>query len=552
MIYSFKHFLQLTTSIFLAFSLATIQPVMSLFEETYKKMTNITFFVGDGQRGFSGDGGPATTAKLNFPRNLAIHPVSGDLFISDSSNYRIRRVDNRGIKSTFAGTGDQGFSGDGGPATAAMMGMPVDFAVHPVSGDLFISERSNNRIRKIDSRGIISTFAGSGDEGFSGDGGPATDARLSQPLDLAFHPVSHDLFISDSSNYRIQRVDNRGIISTFAGTGDEGFSGDGGPATAAMLFYPTSIVLHPVSGDLFFTELNNYGTRIRKIDNRGIISTFAAFPSNVASLAVHRFSGHLFFSDRSNFLIRKVDNRGINSTVAGTGKTGFSGNEGRATDAAISYPGGLAFHPVSGDLFFSDTSNHRIRKVFDIINCSLSSLGPLWINHEQACLQCPYGYKRDGSQDNCVLSVSSPLLSLSLSSFPSEELSNCTNPSCLKGFFDESPTVVQTKADLIQAKADLVQTKASLNQTTVNLAQTKASLNQTTADLTQTKASLKQTTANLVQTMADLSDLKRFIQEKLTPSPSPTPKPSPSPTATPTTKPSTKPSAKPSKRLKLN
>ena len=246
---------------------------------------------------------------------------SGNLFIADTFNNRIRKVDTSGNISTVAGTGTVGFSGDGDPATSAQLNFPHGVALDS-SGNLFIADQDNQRIRKVDTSGNISTVAGTGTAGFSGDGGPATSAQLAGPLGVAFDS-SGNLFITETSNNRIRKVDTSGNISTAAGTGTAGFSGDGGPATSAQLKNPTGVA----------------------VDS----------------------SGNLFIADRTNNRIRKVDTSGNITTVAGTGATGsleggYSGDGGPATSAKLSLPEGVAVDS-SGNLFIADRLNHRIRKV---------------------------------------------------------------------------------------------------------------------------------------------------------------------------------------------
>ena len=222
----------------------------------------LTTVAGTGARGFSGDGGPATDAALNSTNGVAVDGA-GNLFIADSGNNRIRKVDGAGIITTVAGGGGRGFSGDGGPATAAALRFPLGVAVDG-AGNLFIADSSNNRIRKVDGAGIITTVAGTGAFGFSGDGGPATDAALGFPEGVAVDGAGN-LFIANASSRRIRKVDGAGTITTVAGTGAFGFSGDGGPATAAALASPIGVAVDG-AGNLFIADEDN--RRIRAV--RGI------------------------------------------------------------------------------------------------------------------------------------------------------------------------------------------------------------------------------------------------------------------------------------------
>ncbi|MDG4554467.1 MAG: RHS repeat-associated core domain-containing protein [Candidatus Competibacter sp.] len=279
----------------------------------------ITTFAGTGQAGFSGDGGPATQAKLYYPEGVAV-AADGSVFIADTYNSRIRRVGPDGITTTFAGTGQAGFSGDGGPATQAKLYYPEGVAV-AADGSVFIADSLNGRIRQVGPDGIITTFAGTGQAGFSGDGGPATLARLSRLGGVAV-AADGSVFIADTYNSRIRRVGPDGIITTFAGTGQAGFSGDGGPATLARLNYPDGIAV-AADGSVFIAEANN--NRIRRVGPDGIITT-----------------------------------------SAGTGQKGYSGDGGPATQAQLGLPEGVAV-AADGSVFIADTNNGRIRRILNLL-----------------------------------------------------------------------------------------------------------------------------------------------------------------------------------------
>ncbi len=209
--------------------------------------------------GFGGDGGPATSAGLNRPQDVALDG-QGNLFIADTFNHRIRKVSADGIITTVAGTGTRGFSGDGGPATSARLNFPIGVSVDG-QGNLFIADAVNSRIRKVGPYGIISTLAGSGFGGFSGDGGPATSARLNSPRKLSLDRQGN-LFIADLFDNRIRKVSSEGIISTAAGIGSSGYSGDGGPARSAQLSGPAGVAVD-AQGDLYIAD--SFNGRVRKL-----------------------------------------------------------------------------------------------------------------------------------------------------------------------------------------------------------------------------------------------------------------------------------------------
>jgi uncharacterized protein (TIGR03437 family) len=340
----------------------------------------ITTVAGTGSTGFSGDGGPATSARLYWPYGVTVDG-SGNIYIADWSNNRVRKVSPSGIISTVAGTGTAGYAGDGGPATSANLNSPYGTAVDG-SGNLFIADENNNRIRKVSPSGIITTVAGTGSSSFSGDGGPATSAQLNSPHNVTLDG-SGNLYFSDSSNNRIRKVSSTGIISTVAGNGGSSSSGDGGPATSAQLNWPHGVALDG-SGNLYIGDYDN--NRIRKVSSSGIITTVAGTgtggfsgdggPATSAQLynpngVVLDGSGNLYFSDFSNNRIRKVSPSGIITTVAGTGSSGFSGDGGPATSAQLSEPSGLAMDG-SGNLFIADENNCRIRLIQTIGAAALS------------------------------------------------------------------------------------------------------------------------------------------------------------------------------------
>ena len=327
----------------------------------------ITTFVGGVF--FGGDGGPATQARLAAPSGAAVDSA-GNLYIVDSSNHRIRKVDSTGTITTVAGTGESGFSGDGGPATQARLAAPSGAAVDS-AGNLYIVDSSNHRIRKVDSTGTITTFAGTGEVGFSGDGGPAIQAQLDTPGGVAVDSTGN-LYIADTGNHRIRKVDSTGTITTFAGTGEYGFDGDGGSASQARLTLPTGVAVDS-TGNLYIADTGNHS--IRKVDSTGTITTIAGMGElgfggdGGPAMMAHLFTpfdvavdstGNLYIADNSNHRIRKVDSTGTITTIAGTGGVGFGGDGGPATQGHFYSLFGVAVDGA-GNLYIADTGNHRIR-----------------------------------------------------------------------------------------------------------------------------------------------------------------------------------------------
>jgi uncharacterized protein (TIGR03437 family) len=317
------------------------------FGQTY----TINTFAGNGTIGYSGDNGPATSAQLNQPWGVAVD-AAGNVYIADTVNNRIRKVAN-GVISTVAGNGTLGYSGDDGPATSAQLSWPAGVAVDS-AGNLYVADQNNNRIRKV-SNGVITTVAGNGTPGYSGDNGSATSAKLYGPQGVAVDSAGN-LYIADTSNQRIRKVLN-GVIATAAGNGPDlygngGYSGDNGPATSARLNQPWGVAVD-FAGNLFIADYGN--NRIRKVSN-GVIATaiYWDYPQGVAVDA----AGNLFIADNYG-RISKLSN-GVITTVAGTGMQGFSGDNGPATGAQLSGPTGVAVD-AAGNVYVADFGNNRIR-----------------------------------------------------------------------------------------------------------------------------------------------------------------------------------------------
>lgn len=331
---------------------------------------NINTFAGTGITGFSGDGGSASTAQIGDPFGVAVD-LLGNVYIADFVNHRIRKVNTSGIISTFAGTGVPGFSGDGASATLAQLNYPTSIAVDS-SGNVYIADKDNVRIRKVNTLGVISTIAGTGVSGYSGDGATATLAELNGLYGIAVDGMGN-VYFADQSNYRIRKINILGVISTFAGTGISGFSGDGAAANLAQINGARGVAVDTL-GNVYISDLNNH--RIRKINTSGIISTIAgtgvagyngdgaaatlAELNNPYGLAVD-VSGNVFISDWFNNRIRKINTSGVISTFAGTGVLGFSGDGGPAVSAQLNRPTELAVDVTS--VYISDQDNNRVRKV---------------------------------------------------------------------------------------------------------------------------------------------------------------------------------------------
>ena len=336
----------------------------------------ITTAVGTGERGFAGDGGPAIHALLNGPFDVAFD-TDGNLYFSDTFNHRIRRVDARtGIITTCAGSGEAGYSGDGGAATRAGLNEPYGIAID-TAANVYIADRHNHSVRRVDgASGVMTTLAGSGAAGFSGDGGPASRAGMVEPNGLALDPAHDRLFIADVADHRVRVVDlATGTISTFAGTGAAQHSGDGGPATAAGIHGARAVKVAP-DGTVYILE--RQGSTLRAVDPRsGIITTLAGTGARGYSgdgglardaifdapkeLALDP-GGDILIVDTENHAIRRIyAANGIVVTIAGGRKSG-QGDGGPAQAAGLGRPHGAVVGP-DGSIYIGDTENHRVRKL---------------------------------------------------------------------------------------------------------------------------------------------------------------------------------------------
>jgi DNA-binding beta-propeller fold protein YncE len=277
----------------------------------------VSIVAGTGEQGYSGDGSAATDARLNNPFDLAFLP-DGSLVFSDTFNHCVRRIDvGTGVISTICGVGQKGFSGDGGQAVRAHLNEPYGVVVDR-SGRVFFADRLNRRVRVIDTTGMIRTLAGDGSGVYSGDGGPAVGAGLVEPNGLALSPDQARLFIADVAGHRVRVVDlASGVIETFAGTGEPRHDGDGGPATKAGVFGARAVAFAP--------------------------------------------DGSLYVMERQGSCIRRIQD-GVIETVAGTGARGYAGDGGDVRTAVFDAPKEMAVDP-DGNIFVVDTESHAIRRI---------------------------------------------------------------------------------------------------------------------------------------------------------------------------------------------
>jgi sugar lactone lactonase YvrE len=325
---------------------------------------------GTGAVGYTATGGAASAASLANPRAVA-YDGSGDKFIADAQNHVIREITPAGVITTIAGTGIEGYGGDNGAATAALLDTPTGVAIDSL-GDIYIADSHNHRIRKV-SGGTITTVAGNGTPGFSGDNGTATAAQLWLPTAVAVDPRG-DLYIADTNNQRIREIQG-GTITTIAGDGEELFAGDDGPATLAALDTPTGVAVDAL-GNIYVADRHNQ--RVRKIGVDGTITTLAgsgaasfaggysgdgaaatsaamAKPSGVSVDA----AGNVYIADTDNERIRQVGGGAI-VTVAGSGQQGFGGDGSLPASANLNSPMAVV-SDLDGNLVVADTLNQRIR-----------------------------------------------------------------------------------------------------------------------------------------------------------------------------------------------
>ncbi len=340
----------------------------------------LTRIAGTGRYGSSGDGGAAINAQLQYPDGIAVD-AAGNIYFTDRDAGTIRKISPNGTIGAFAGTGAIGSAGDGGPAANALLSDPTGLALDS-AGNLYIADTGNNKIRMISPDGAIATVAGTGEFGYSGNGGPARDAQLSGPEGVAVDSAGN-LYIADTFNNLIRKVAPGGAIDNYAGNGFPGYSGDNGPATGSAIFLPTDVAVDR-QGNLYIADLGSI--RIRKVTS-GIISTIAGNSKSTVpldgspavsvrltgptGLAVDS-NGNVYFAEGSigsgsglnggDFKIWKVTPEGVISTAAGNGLRSYSGDNGSAARAQVNTPAGMALD-AAGNLYFADSANNRVRKI---------------------------------------------------------------------------------------------------------------------------------------------------------------------------------------------
>jgi sugar lactone lactonase YvrE len=371
----------------------------------------ITTLVGTGARTFAGDGGLAKKAALNYPLDVATDGSA--LWVADTGNARVRYVNIAGVVSTVAGNGTAAFGGDGGPATSAQLNYPSTVDVD-ATGTVFVGDQANHRVRVIAPTGTITTAAGNGTSGFGGDGGPALEAELNQPT-AVFAAADGRMLIADAWNHVVRVLTPDGRLVTVAGQPDvQGASGDGGPATQATLDF-LSGVTEDHAGNIFIAD---WGQRIRKVSKAtGIIETVAgdgttgfdgdggparaAIVSSPSGLTFDH-AGNLLFADTMNHRIRRiaavngvVGPDSVITTVAGTGVASYAGDGGPATKAALNQPMGVDVDPA-GNILIADTKNQRIRRIdtLGVISTLVGNGGTGWAPDGTAAVRSPLNHPR--------------------------------------------------------------------------------------------------------------------------------------------------------------
>ena len=314
----------------------------------------LTVVAGNGVASYSGDGGPAASAQLQTPTGVATD-AAGNIYIADTGNHRVRQITPAGVIRTIAGTGEPGFSGDFGPAASALLNSPTGVAVS-LSGLLVIADSGNSRVRLISPDGTIQTLIGNGNASYYGDGMGSLQASLNHPQGITVSPKG-EVYVADTLNNAIRKRAADGLVSTIAGTGLAGFSGDGGAATSAMLSGPTGVSVD-AAGNVYVVDVGNQ--RLRKITTDGVISTVAASLANPNSVATDA-SGNVFVTSGGDRRVLMIFPDGQPAPIAGTGDCCYSGDGGPAINAALDGPWGLAVDAPSGNVYVADAASNALR-----------------------------------------------------------------------------------------------------------------------------------------------------------------------------------------------
>ncbi|WP_078897107.1 NHL repeat-containing protein [Streptomyces rimosus] len=331
----------------------------------------IATVAGTGAAGYLSDGGPAPLTKLHLPLGLAVDK-QGNLYIADRYNHRVRKVTPDGIITTIAGNGQAGYVSDGGPAIATKLNEPIDVDVDD-AGNVYIADGANHRVRKVTPAGTITTVAGTGEGGYVSDGGPAIATKINYPHGIAVDR-EENLYFSEWSNHRVRKVTPTGTITTIAGNGQAGYVSDGGPATSTKLYHPSGLTVDS-EGNLYIADFLNH--RVRKVTPVGIITTVAGNgtpgyisdggPATATSIShAHGLAldaaGNLYIGDSGNHRVRRVSASGTITTVAGNGIAGYIDDGGPAAATRLYNPVGVALD-AAGNLYIGDYGNHRVRGV---------------------------------------------------------------------------------------------------------------------------------------------------------------------------------------------
>ncbi|MBI4325065.1 MAG: VCBS repeat-containing protein [Chloroflexi bacterium] len=345
----------------------------------------ITTFAGTGERGFSGDGDPAISARLNYPFAVAV-ASSGTVYVADTYNRRIRRITPDGVITTVAGNGETGEGGEGGPAVQARLNFPTALAVDAAQ-NIYVADYNNHKVRRVGTDGIIVTVAGTGTAGYSGDGSLASAAQLNSPFGVALDAAGN-ILVGDMQNQRVRRVGIDGTITTIAGTGEAGFSGDGGPAGSAVFNWPRGLTVDQAGNVYVCDNLNHV---VRRISAAGVVTSVAGKPwskypgegglatqaplGGPTSVAVDA-GGNVHVTDIGYHIVRRISPEGLLTTVAGSGAAGYGGDGGAATAASFHDPYGVAVDQA-GNLYVADFWGHRVRRIgADGVITTIAGTGP--------------------------------------------------------------------------------------------------------------------------------------------------------------------------------